>query len=213
MIKWKSGEVIADEYINSGMYVEINAERLPVMMPKIEGDTPMTAENLNKIVEGIAPDEYNSTATYDVNDYCIYNNVLYKCITAVTVAEAFDSSKWEQTTVSDEIKLLSRHKEKILLLQDTLTATSGDIITSIIDFTLYDKIVVQFADPGEGDSVVFEIDKNGVPINTVAHFYNFATNDYHCHGFVFIQDSKVKVHLQSLAGWGDNTVKIYGITK
>ena len=185
--------------------------------------TPITSQDMNHIEQGIkknsdlvdniSVDEYDSTSTYNVNDYCIYNNVLYKCITAVTVAEAFNSSKWQQTTVIDEIKLLSRHKEKVLILQDTLTATSGDIITSIIDFTLYDKIIVQFAQPGEGDSVIFEIDEEGVPINTVANFYNFATNDYHCFGYVYIQDNKVKVHLQSLAGWTGNAVKIYGVTK
>ncbi len=109
MINWKSGQVVEDEYIDSGMFVEINGERLPIMMPKIEGDTPLTAENLNKIVEGIAPDIYDSTSTYNIGDYCIYNNILYKCITAIITAEAFDSSKWEQTTVTNELKLDVRY--------------------------------------------------------------------------------------------------------
>lgn len=110
-------------------------------------------------------------------------------------------------------KILLPKKEKILIKQDTITTSSGDIATDTIDFELYDKIIVQFADPGEGDSVIFEIDEDGVPINTVSHFYNFATNDYHCFGYVYIQDSKVKVHLQSLAGWASNVVYIYGIKK
>ena len=49
------------------------------------------------------PDEYKNTKTYAVGDLCIYDNVLYKCITAVETAESFDVSKWEPTNVLSEI--------------------------------------------------------------------------------------------------------------
>lgn len=49
-------------------------------------------------------DAYGSTATYAVGDYCIYNNVLYKCNTAIATPEAFTPAKWDATTVADEIK-------------------------------------------------------------------------------------------------------------
>lgn len=45
--------------------------------------------------------EYDDTATYAVGDFCIYSEVLYKCVTAVTVAEAFDSTKWTPTTAAE----------------------------------------------------------------------------------------------------------------
>lgn len=41
---------------------------------------------------------YSSTSTYAVDDYVYYNNLIYKCNTAVTVAEPFDSQKWTQKT-------------------------------------------------------------------------------------------------------------------
>jgi hypothetical protein len=44
---------------------------------------------------------YDDTQTYNVDDFCIYGEVLYKCTTAVTVAEAFDSTKWTQTTAAE----------------------------------------------------------------------------------------------------------------
>lgn len=50
----------------------------------------------------IAP-EYDSTATYAVDDYVIYGGKLYKCTTAVSTAETFDSTKWTATTVMAEI--------------------------------------------------------------------------------------------------------------
>lgn len=39
---------------------------------------------------------YDSTATYAVGDKVNYNNCMYKCITAVETAEAFNPEKWEQ---------------------------------------------------------------------------------------------------------------------
>lgn len=44
---------------------------------------------------------YSNQATYDVGDFVIYRTVLYKCTTAVSVAEDFDSTKWTQAKVSD----------------------------------------------------------------------------------------------------------------
>lgn len=43
---------------------------------------------------------YDSTQTYDVGDVVMYEGLLYKCITAISVAEAWDSAKWERTTAA-----------------------------------------------------------------------------------------------------------------
>lgn len=47
-------------------------------------------------------DAYDNTATYEVGDFCIYNNTLYKCNTAIATPEDFDSTKWTQTTIMAE---------------------------------------------------------------------------------------------------------------
>ena len=46
-------------------------------------------------------DAYDNTKTYAVGDTCIYNNVLYKCTTAITTAEDFDATHWTATTVAE----------------------------------------------------------------------------------------------------------------
>lgn len=46
---------------------------------------------------------YDSAQTYDVDDYAIYQNTLYKCVTAITVGEAFDPAKWTSVKVMNEI--------------------------------------------------------------------------------------------------------------
>lgn len=46
---------------------------------------------------------YDETATYEVGDYCVYNGVLYKCITAIDEAEEFDIEKWDHVLITDEM--------------------------------------------------------------------------------------------------------------
>lgn len=47
-------------------------------------------------------EEYSNLKTYKINDYCIYNNLLYRCIATVSTPEPFDDRKWVVTTVSYE---------------------------------------------------------------------------------------------------------------
>ena len=83
--------------------------------------TPITAQALDNYDEAIEniedylennpienananlADEYDNTQTYAVGDYVIYNGTLYKCTTAVAVAEDFDSTKWTAVLVTDEM--------------------------------------------------------------------------------------------------------------
>lgn len=46
---------------------------------------------------------YDSSATYTVGDYAIYQNTLYKCTTAINVGETFDPTKWTSVKVMSEV--------------------------------------------------------------------------------------------------------------
>lgn len=46
----------------------------------------------------IPADEYDTTATYNEGDFCIYQNTLYKC--SATTTGVFDPTKWQATTIS-----------------------------------------------------------------------------------------------------------------
>lgn len=48
-------------------------------------------------------DEFDGAKTYAVGEYCIYENRLYKCITATEAAE-WDAAKWEATTIGAEME-------------------------------------------------------------------------------------------------------------
>lgn len=69
------------------------------------GTTPINATNMNKLVqEDMITNVYSSSSTYAVGDYCIYGNTLYRCTTAISTAEAWNSAKWALVNIADEIK-------------------------------------------------------------------------------------------------------------
>ena len=85
-------------------YIKTNWQNLP------NTSTPIIANSLNNIENGVADangaiavNTYSSSSTYEVGDYCIYNNKLYKCTTAISTAEAFNSTKWQQIKIAEEI--------------------------------------------------------------------------------------------------------------
>lgn len=65
------------------------------------GDITELEEKLSATQDMIT-DAYDSTHTYNGGDYCIYENVLYKCNTASTTGD-WDLSKWDSVTVAHEV--------------------------------------------------------------------------------------------------------------
>lgn len=65
-----------------------------------------TPAGYNSMMESIAA-EYDATATYAVGDYCRYNSEVYRCVTAISAAEAFDSTKWTKVTIGGQLSQLS----------------------------------------------------------------------------------------------------------
>lgn len=75
-------------------------------------------------VNGNISDAYSASSTYKVGELCIYNNALYRCTTAITTAEAWNSSHWTATTIAEEIE------NKVLWLPGvTVSATTGSIVS------------------------------------------------------------------------------------
>lgn len=53
--------------------------------------------------ESVITDEYDSTSTYNVGDYVIYENELYKCNTNIDIAEDWTSTHWTQTNIIENM--------------------------------------------------------------------------------------------------------------
>ena len=50
---------------------------------------------------------YSSSKTYAVGDYTFYNQVLYRCIVAITTPEVWTAAHWKRVDVCDDVKQLS----------------------------------------------------------------------------------------------------------
>ena len=83
-------------------------------------------------------DQYNSSRTYDVGDICIYNNNLYKCITAVKAAETFNASKWNKTSLA---ALHAEQEKKISENNQPPTYTEASSLSAL---TSGEKLSVAF---------------------------------------------------------------------
>lgn len=98
-------------------------------------------------IEGIAQiaytiaNVYDSAQTYDVGNYVIYQNTLYKCITAITVGEPFNPAKWTSVKVMNEIPSGGGGGDYTAGTGIDITdgAISVDIDSDSTGFVVYDK--------------------------------------------------------------------------
>jgi|GEM_PF-3004907 len=73
-------------------------------------------------------DLYSNEETYSVGDVVIYNNKLYECNTAVTIAETFNPAKWDERTFEE---LLSRKQDKLNVGGIIKNNALGDVAKAI----------------------------------------------------------------------------------
>lgn len=59
----------------------------------------------NYISPGIAA-QYSTSSTYNVGDYVIYNDSLYRCTTAITTAESWTAGHWKAITLTDDLQTI-----------------------------------------------------------------------------------------------------------
>ena len=84
VFRWLSGGYI--HFDNDIRYVEISSQN--VVKTGYINDKNLAAD-------------YDPTATYNVGDYCMYHNELFVCTTDISVAEEWDGSHWQRTSMSD----------------------------------------------------------------------------------------------------------------
>lgn len=63
---------------------------------------PKLNEVIGEVGSMLSP--FDNEKTYDVGEYCIYKDELYKCIDAVTIPGTWNDKKWAFTTLSDALK-------------------------------------------------------------------------------------------------------------
>lgn len=79
----------------------------------------------------IAP-AYSTSSTYAVGAYVLYNNVLYRCTTAIATAEAWTAAHWTAVNVGSE---LTQYKQDISELEEGVTALGFSVVEGAICVT------------------------------------------------------------------------------
>ena len=61
------------------------------------------------VIYKVIAKKYSSEKTYAVGDYVSHLEKLYRCITAVETAEAFDEEKWTEVFLADEVQIANNN--------------------------------------------------------------------------------------------------------
>lgn len=89
----------------------------------------------NGVITKLGYDQYSNEETYDIGDYCIYNNTLYVCIVAITTPEDFSTAKWTATSIKELFENTQTTIESLRTTVTSLTTVrtgSGTVNTTII---------------------------------------------------------------------------------
>lgn len=92
----------AETSATNAVAIANNANTLAGEASGVANSAKTEADTAVKVGGNIA-NAYDSTKTYKVGDFCLYNGTFYKCITAVTKGEAFNVDKWDDVTVGEEL--------------------------------------------------------------------------------------------------------------
>lgn len=99
------------EVDTSGIFEQYQAaldEYLETVASAIDNTLAGNLQNQITVLANNQADAFSKTSTYSVGDYCIYQNVLKKCIKDVETAGDYDSTCWEDTTIGEEFSELNR---------------------------------------------------------------------------------------------------------
>lgn len=105
------------------------------------------------VVTKVVAKKYDPTHTYTVGEYVIHLEKLYKCVTAIEEPEEFDSNKWTQVLLADEVQVLNATMPNKADKSDTYT--KAEINTALGDkadkATTYTKTEVDTSLSGKAD--------------------------------------------------------------
>lgn len=82
-------------------------------------------------VSSVISDEWNASITYAVGQYCIYNNMLWKCLVANTNTEPTEGTYWTKVSVANEIASVNSS----LTVKTYKGTTSGQYLVTDIPST------------------------------------------------------------------------------
>ena len=157
--------------------------------PDASGKQLIRALNLRKTQDMIA-DVYDATATYAVGDYCIYQNDLYVCNTAISAAEAWNSSHWTKTNLikantkviqktygstltEDEISAFKQSKLGIIITTGITPQNQGPYFFAyVLGDVLYSNTSTAYTSSGTRRITTSQLQISNNRVYTISDFVN-----------------------------------------
>jgi hypothetical protein len=107
-------------------------------------------EHSELFINAIAP-AYDSTSTYAVDEYCIHNAALYRCIADIETAEAWTAAHWEPASIAEVFEILPKDTTGMELLVSEAAQTSYysaffEIMKYLFDLIPKDDVGAQIKD-------------------------------------------------------------------
>lgn len=122
------------EVDTSGIFEQYQAaldEYLETVASAIDNTLAGNLQNQITALSNNQADAFSKTSTYSVGDYCIYQNVLKKCIKDVETAGDYDSTCWEDTTIGEEFSELNRNLRVYTFSKSATVSYSGNNTMSV----------------------------------------------------------------------------------
>lgn len=151
--------------------------------------------------------EYDTTAIYEVGDFVVYNDQLYKCIGATS--GTWDATKWQLATLND---LLTDIESAVAFVNDkanvdgnypTMTVGNADQLNSTV--YVVDKVPYLYrTSGGDADIGNREYDKiigGSIVVNQQFNYTTFAT--YTNNGITFTNNNDGSITLSGQASGGN----------
>lgn len=120
--------------INSKAIPSFPSDNKTYLLEQVNGTLSWVESNITP--QSMVSDAFSTSSTYAVGNVVIYNNTLYRCTTAVTIAGDWDGTKWTATTVEELIKTNVPSAINYLTTAPVADNTDGDL-----------KIVVLSSEP------------------------------------------------------------------
>lgn len=114
-------------------------------------------------IESLA-DPYSTSSTYSVGEYCTRDGKFYRCKTAISTAEAWNSSHWQETTIGQELE----SKSISIDFASAITMESGIGLGSGSTFNVKNKHAFLFL---KGDGSLTSDSDGTIRLGTIASAY------------------------------------------
>lgn len=98
-------------------------------------NTTNTIDDKIDVINQNISEEYNPNYTYALGSFCLYGGRLYKCISPITTAEAWNPNHWNNTEIGIELEELVSSGEIVIGVCNTGSSTMSKVVT-MSNFTL-----------------------------------------------------------------------------